>query len=59
MLSDHADPIDPELMEIVALIPTDVGGLDDVQGSRDGFEAMLPFIDAGTASPGPSTAPQW
>lgn len=36
--------LDPELVEMVALIPT--GDPDDVQAARDGIQAMLPLINA-------------
>ncbi len=44
-MSDSSYAIDPELLELAALIPT--GDPDDVQAARDGIEAMLPVINAG------------
>jgi acetyl esterase len=44
-MTDPAHAYDPELMEIVALIPT--GDFGDLTTARAGLESMLPMINAG------------
>lgn len=45
MTENRRYAFDPELLDMVALIPT--GDPDDVQAARDGIKAMLPLINAG------------